>query len=342
MIQEITLRPVQTEGRMTIKFDGQYFDKINKSKVVLYEPFGVALNRELNKHTEKVFIKWFDENNTEFTLRWDDQKESKSNEFVSYLQKHPQVITAGIENPNRMGTPMFEFIDKRKKDVVKVKSLKEKNVVFNMVSNMPISDLVDVAFFKGYSAVGKSFEEIFVALLDYTNGILMRDTSRFLAEWSSPDKNHAVVVNKAIILGIVVNRGGKFYAGAGNEIVGDDVESVLAYMKTNDKLYDYVKRQVAERDVLPLDVNKEEANTKSSSFASEERKEVKSKLWTPTEKADAKAKRETTENAENDERQILKAKMKSLGISGWQVSDAWDISKMKEKIALKEKELQEV
>jgi len=337
MIQEVTLRPVQSEGKVTVNFRGEYFDRDKRNKIVLIEPYGVVINRELNKSTERIFSQWFDQNNKEITIRWDDEKDRATNDFVTYLQKHPQVVCDGFVNPNKQGTPQFEFLDKRKKDIARVRLLKQKNVVFNMVNNMTIGDMMDVAFFVGYNPVGKSFEEVFVSLLDYSNGILMRDTSQFLSTWSSPDKTHTVIVSKAINLNIINQRGGKYYAGAGNEIVGDDFESVLAYMKVNDKVYDYVKRQVSEKDILPLDVNKEDLEKSVSKFEYDSVKFHEKRIKNPTDKANDKAAIEAKKAAIFDEKAALIAKGKSLGIAGIQMGHSWTIERLKEKIALAEK-----
>jgi hypothetical protein len=339
MIQEVTLRPVQSEGKVTVNFRGEYFDRDKKNKIILIEPYGVVINRDLNKSTERIFNQWFDQNNSEVTIRWDDEKDRSTNDFVTYLQKHPQVICEGFVNPNKQGTPQFEFVDKRKKDVAKVRALKQKNVVFNMVNNMTIGDMMDVAFFVGFNPVGRSFEEVFVSLLDYSNGILMRDASGFLSTWSSPDKAHTVIVNKAINLSIINQRAGKYYAGAGNEIVGDDFESVLAYMKVNDKVYDFVKRQVAERDTLPLDVNKEDIDKSVSKFEQDGAKYRESRIKNPTDKANDRAANELKKVAIFDEKAALIARGKSLGIPGIQMGHSWTLERLKEKIAIAEQSL---
>ena len=128
---------------------------------------------------------------------------------------------------------------------------------------------------------------------------------------------------------------GKYYVN--NEIVGDSVESAVAYLKVNDKLYDYVRRQVMERDPLPLDVNR--GNVKVKDFVVEIKEAKQKETKTLGDKADVKVEKQKASTADFDERQVLKAKGKHLGIPGMQLSDGWAIEKLREKVLLKEQEL---
>jgi len=328
---------MQGTYKMTTRFTGKYFDKEQGRNASLVELGGNRFNVIYDREpvlTEKLFTKWFGENNRDFTLIWNDS-DKKTTDFVNALQRHTQVHTEGWNNPNRQGTPQFEFIDKRKQNDLKVKKLKEKAVVFNMVNNMKVDELMDISFFVGHNPVGKSFEETFVTLLDFDTdengtpkGILMKNPSQFLIDWASPDQNHVVSVRKAIDLKIISHKDGKYYVNT--EIVGDSADGVVAYMKVNDKLYDYVLRQVSEKDVLPLDVNR--GNVKVSE-ASPEPKEVKEKkITTLGEKADRQAEKNTDATSEHDERAILKAKMKKYGMKGWQVMEQWTIETCRKKV----------
>jgi hypothetical protein len=337
MIQEITLRPAIENYKTTTRFTGKYFDTDKRVHTVILDlgggRYSVIYDREVTA-TERQLTKWFGENQRDITIRWDDS-DRKTNEAVDAIQRHPQVHTEGYTNPNRQGTPQFEFIDKRKQTALKVSKLKEKAAVFSLVNNMDVQEMMDICFFVGHNPVGKTFEDSFVTLLDYTDGILMRNPAQFLNDWQSPDKSITVIVRKAIDLKIISTKEGKFYVNT--EIVGDSYEGVISYMKVNDNLYDFVKRNVAERDTLPLDVNKGNAKV---SAVSPDVKELPSKKAKPLgDRADEKTAKEKANVEEFDERVKLKAEMKSLGIPGYQVSDAWTIDKIKQKITAKRTEL---
>lgn len=337
MIQEVILRPAIENYKTTTRFTGKYFDTDKRVHTVILDlgggRYSVIYDREPTA-TERPLTKWFGENQRDIIIRWDDS-DSKTNQAVDAIQRHPQVHTEGYTNPNRQGTPQFEFIDKRKQTSLKVSKLKEKAAVFNMVNNMEVQEMMDICFFVGHNPVGKTFEDSFVTLLDFHDGILMKNPAQFLNDWQSPDKSITVIVRKAIDLKIIATKEGKFYVNT--EIVGDSYEGVISYMKVNDNLYDYVKRNVAERDTLPLDVNR---GTAKVSNASPEVKEFATKKVKPLgDRADEQVAKLKDNTAEFDERVKLKAEMKSLGIPGYQVSDAWTISKIQEKIAAKRKEL---
>lgn len=338
MIQEVIIRPAIENYKTTTRFTGKYFDTDKRVQTIVLDDGGgryrVIYDRE-PQATERPMAKWFNENQRDITIRWDDS-DRKTGEAVDAIQRHPQVHTEGHTNPNRQGTPQFEFIDKRKQTALKVSKLKEKAMVFNMVNNMDVQEMMDICFFVGHNPVGKTFEDSFVTLLDYTDGILMKNPEQFLIDWKSPDKSITVIVRKAIDLHIISTKDGKFYVNT--EIVGDSYDGVIAYMKVNDNLYEYVKRNVSERDTLPLDVNK---GTMKVSGAAPEPKEYATKKVKPLgDRADEKVEKNKENVAEFDERVKLKAEMKSLGIPGYQVSDAWTIGKIQEKIAAKRKSLE--
>src|SRR3990167_6798252 len=152
MIQEITIRPIGGGERMTTLFSWKYFDKEKNQNITIANVGGtryVAIVDRPLTDTEKLFKVWFGENQRDITLRWDDEKDKKTGEAITAIQRHPQVQTPGQENPNRLGTPLFEFIDSRKQSTQKVLALKEKGVVFNMTNNMTIDELMDISFFVG-------------------------------------------------------------------------------------------------------------------------------------------------------------------------------------------------
>lgn len=334
---------MQGTHTMTTRFSGKYFDKERGQNIHLVglggNKYGVAIDRDPTK-TETAFSKWFGANNRDFNLIWNDE-DKKTSEFVAALQRHTQVHTEGWTNPNRQGTPQFIFIDKRKQNDLKVAKLKEKAIVFNMMNNMRIGEFMNVAFFVGHNPVGKSFEETFVTLLDFDTdengnpkGILMKNPSSFLADWASPDQNFTVTIRKAIDLKIISTRGGKYYVNT--EIVGDSADGVIAYMKVNDKLYEYVQRQVSERDILPLDINR--GNIKVSDATIEPKEQKEKKIITLGDKADKRVEKEADSTAEHDEKAILKAKMKKYGMKGWQMADRWTLDVCRTKVLAYEQE----
>ena len=339
MRQEITIRPVPANSNTSTLLTGKYIDSEKGNTVILLDNgsgrYSVIYNRE-PVATERMFKKWFDKNSRDLTITWDDSTDQGklTGDFANALQRHTQIQTEGFHNPNRQGTPQFDFLDKRKQTARKVESLKEKNEVFNMVNNLPVSEMIDICFFVGHNPVNKTFEDSFVTLLDFNDGILMKNPIQFMKDWGGEDKSITVIVRKAIDLKIVTSKEGKFYVNT--EIVGDSYEGVIAYMKVNDKLFDFVKRNVEEKDTLPLDVSNGSAIVSKSSPEPKGARKVHVK--TDAKKADDKLKKEAAKTADHDERVILKAKMKALGIPGGQLSDAWAIEKIKEKIYNKEQE----
>lgn len=334
MIQEILIQRIvngdvtKGEGDCTTPLTGKYFDKNLNRNINLLTSFKVAYDRDLLAH-ETLWTHLFSKSSKYFSLKWDtipedDSDEAKQRvkdkeEWVARLLQHPQVQNA--ENKNIQGSFKFVLIDKRKKDINDFTLNNNKVVVFNMIKNMEVDELMDVAFFSMMNPAKDRLStiQIFNRLCSLTDGVLMvGDASeKFLSDWKMPDATYQKVIRKAILLNVITSESGIFKIN--NDIIGSGIDDLVAYMKTNTRIYEFVKSEVASKDTLPYDVTKIKTVSEVLLKIDINRElRVDGRTKTPSEKVDSKVERDTNDAKYGDDLAKAKIKMRELGIKGWQ------------------------
>jgi hypothetical protein len=343
MLQEILIKPI-VAIKCTTPLKGEYFDKNLNRNVKLLTSYKVVYDRELLPH-ETLFSTLFSPTNTEFSFKWDSspldntdeekQKAKDKEEWVQRFLQHCQIENP--ENKNIQGSPKFLLIDKRKKDVNEFNLNNNKVAVYNMVKNMEADELMDVAFFSLMNPAKERLStlQIFNRLCDLNKGILMSDAAKFLTDWKMPDATYQKVIRKAILLEVITSQNGIFKIN--NDIIGSGIDDLVAYMKSNTKIYEFVKSEVASRDTLPYDVS--ESKTVGEILAKKDvNKTIKPNTLSDSRKADTKVEKAIERTTDDDELQKLKIRMRELKIPGWQ-SPFIKIETVRQRISDKEAEL---
>lgn len=333
MIHQITITPIGGNNHTT-RLSGKYFDTKLKQNVTLISPYGVVVGRPLTSN-ETEWKAWFNETTKKFVLTWDDANENDKDiaKFAAALKKHDSIVCEGNYNLN---VGQFTLTDSRQAHLDKVSAIKARGQVFNIVNNMKASEMVDVSFFAGRSPVRKTAEEIFAELLDFQDGALMQNPAKFIADWRMHDRSHIVYAKKAEILGIIVKDNQTLKLNG--EIIGSSTDDVVAYLKANEPMYEYVKKEVAEKDTLPVGVNKDAIV--SSIVGKEQVEDVAIfKGETPESKAQRKSERDAAEIKHDDLLIELKKEARELGVTGYQ-SPFIKIETLQKKIAEKRIEMQ--
>ena len=336
MIQEISIKRLfseevkKGEGDCTTPLTGRYFDINLNQNITLLTSYKVVYDRlDLLPH-ETMWTKLYRSANDEFILQWDNTpigetetelKESKQKikdkeEWVARLLQHCQIQNP--ENKNIQGSPKFILIDKRKKDINEFTLNNNKVAVFNMIKNMETDELMDVAFFSmmNPSKERLSTLQIFNRLCDLNTGILQKDAEKFLIDWRMPDATYQKVIRKAILLDVITSDKGIFKIN--NDIIGSGIDDLVAYMKSNTKIYDYIKSEVAAKDTLPYDVSeiKKVSDILCEKDVVKELK-VDGRTKTDSQKADFKANRDKELTSDADELAKLKIRMREIGLKGF-------------------------
>jgi hypothetical protein len=325
MIQKITIRPTVALN-CTIPLSGQYFDKNKGRNVYMLSNFKVIYREPIEKEGEMVWTNYFSSDNREFNFEWDDAVKSEAKDEKEKLRNIEEWVQAmmqhsGIESPgnkNIQGLPNFILIDKRVKDVDEFRANNDKSVLFNMLLNMEVTELMDVAYSAMINPAKDKLStlQIFNKLADFNFGVLQQNAAKFLFEWKLPDATRKSVIRKAIMLDIITSHNGMFKVN--NDPIGNDIDDLVVYFKTNAKMYEYLASEVAGKNIYPYDVN-EPSKVIDILMGNDSRKEIKPRTMSEPAKADAKAERSFEERKAFDEMTAIRMEAKDLGIKGWQI-----------------------
>lgn len=340
MKQTLTLSPID-KGNHTIPFRGEYEDKALRLNVYLLANFSVVSNRELTKD-EKVFTFQFGGKIKSWDYHYDDRKPNEVL-WAEKLKRHELVKCDGNTNLFR---PIFEVIDTRKEASKKVLTNKNMLIVGNMVGAMKVSEMRDIAYYKGVDVSRMTGEQIYLKLCSLVPGtelgILMENPSASITSFSNPDREVVTMVQKAIALEVIKKSNAMYYIG--QTLAGENAISVVAFCKSNTQLYEnFVKREVELNDRLPLDII--EDITVSELLDGQREKEYKHKVASKTpEQNDLSLKEHQKKQHDQEmERQALlqplKDECKRLGIKGYNVP-TWTEETFKRKIAERKAELE--
>lgn len=328
MTNELSIRCTYGTN-VDILLKGKFYDKATRKPIVLLNNYKVAIDRPLAAH-EKEFTHKFTKQSREFKFQWESSDAEKS-EFAKWLKQHPYVSHA--ENKNKDATTYFALTDKSRQDEIQYEQENAKVVVYQMVKNMPSTELVEVAFFNLINPSRLTTMQLFNQLCGLNEGILMQNPLKFLAEWKMPDRSMRVVIRKAIMLNLIESQDGIFLI---NKSPIGNVENLVVYLNDNDKYYDYLKKEVAMKDTLPYDVTSnvsvEDALGKAKA------KERKDTTLSSEAKAENKEVRDQKKREDYDQAQQQKNRLRELKVAGWQASESWSVEKRLEKISLAEAE----
>ena len=316
MKQQITLRPIE-QGNHTVKFTGDYYDKKNRLQVYLLTDRNVVINREPAKG-EQVFSNLFSPTNKNYLFDYDDENKTDL-VWAEKIKRHSLVRCPGNDNCQR---PIFECIDTRKEMTKKVNDIKLKLMAGNMINAMNVSQMRDVAYFKGQDVSRMTSEQIFLTLCDFNTGVLMQDPQQSLDSFDSPDRNVITIVNKAIALDVIKQNNGLYYVG--QEQVGKDVAAIVDYCKSNKNLYEsFIQREVQKNDRLPIDMN--EDGVVEEVVGQDESKPFRHKKAIQTDEQrmegiyKSEVKKHDVEQFRQAELQSLRDRAKELKIRGWAI-----------------------
>lgn len=204
---------------------------------------------------------WFSDTLPEFRYQY-DKNDKKQCDFAFVLQNHMLVDYPGNKN---LANALFKLVDIKDQKRTEALKIKKMGAVYNKLNNLTAEQMRDVAFRWGLNAKDKTIVDIFIELSDFsvmasgmTKGVLMRSETEmdsFLKLNLDKEFEYTVVAKKAIIYGVFVKEKNNFYYYNSTQI-GNSEEDVVKYCKDNAQIYEgYVKKEVANRDVMPSDVD---------------------------------------------------------------------------------------
>lgn len=220
-----------------------------------------------------------------------------------WFMNHTNIETVGYNNPN-LTRALFTMFVLEDMDDIEHKAFELKLRIMNIVYNMTPEKRKDLAYFFGANPSNLSDKQVLLSLVGNNGILLSEDNSRELLRIMSLPENKEMlvktVVKKAITIGKIVKRDGKYYGYGDDELIGVSEDDVFKFYFSNAKMYEFLLKEVGVSD-----------------FSSE-------KMFVPKEEV----KNELTEKQ-------LRSKASDLGIKGFY---NMDVDKLKEAITIKENE----
>lgn len=151
----------------------------------------------------------------------------------------------------------FDIIDVHTQTLGELKVWDNKRKVANFLAESDLSVLRDIMYFYGMSPVGKSKGTICMELGGFAAGRVFSsadETEKFLDTWVrsiDSDKEYLVNCQKGINMNIIISaiQNGITSYYHGTQVIGNNLEDVVAFYKKNDNYYkDYLLRGIREKD----------------------------------------------------------------------------------------------
>lgn len=235
-----------TELRRVI-IEGAYFDTETLKYITLLEN-GELVDRPLRKE-EKAYKFVFSQRPIFFNT-----KNPMEREKLKVLLKHPQCFVPGEwgknANPNCLNNGVVYVVNRTREAKYDALETKILLAVANRVNSMSLNEMHNTCYLIGYNPIGKSEDEIFQALYEFSQND--PDTFTDITDDVNMEKN--IILKKALSLGVLKNERNNYYWG--QEIIGQDESDILGYFVTNPEQYKGIRNQVAKRDRLPVSANK--------------------------------------------------------------------------------------
>lgn len=207
------------------------FEKGEKSKVIYFD---TKTGADAEKKSEEY-------------KRWAGQVALKT-----ALYQHPFVENPKNENFSKL---KFRLVDVNQEKVDGVTEIKRALTIMTKISDMDIAEMRDLCYYIGAPTLEKTAEDIFVDLLKPSVGFAYRYYDKVMNFSTDPRFEIIVNTNKAIHMNIIeIKNGGYFYSG---QMVSNNLDALFVYFIENPSIFTGMKRQVIEKDELPISIGNE-------------------------------------------------------------------------------------
>lgn len=255
MKQTIIIRPNGEVLSPTLV--SSYYDKERGKTYFLDNRFRVhedALPAGCNRFSHTFDARLSPELKVEFDWTTDlgKLKRPEQERAKDWFTRHPNVEVVGSNNPNLVQPlfKMFALEDLENKDFDLFETrLKVQNVVYNMDEDKR----KDLAFYFGINPAKMNDKKVLLELANPLGGFLMKEehAKELLRVMNMPENKELLVrtaVKKAILSGKIMNRDGRFYAYGDDELLGVNEEDVFKYYFSNNKMYEFLAKEVGVSD----------------------------------------------------------------------------------------------
>lgn len=318
MQKELILSPIVADGakfNMTTRLGCDFKD--GSERVIITNQWNVVRGRALSP--EEVLMEFmFTPYTFTHTIKWDSNVEVAKDKAMELLKRHPQIMFPGNSN---LKNPLFKMTNSRDEKIARVMENKKKLTICNMIQNMPVERVRDIAFWNRVPNVATmDVWDLEDTLINMEEGILLQNTKHFFDNYQVESISLRILAEKAKALNIISDRSGFLFYG--NTQIGKTVEDVIDYVMQNKEQGDYLRKEVLQKDSLPSDWKTKTVLDLTTNVPSASEQLGKTKVQ---EKRD-----------EDDKMEALKSEAKTLGIQG---AHLMKVETLEAKILEKKKEL---
>lgn len=174
------------------------------------------------------------------------------NSEFNFLKAHSQIKHKG-ENPN-LTNPIFELLNIGEEQNQKVTDIKKMKRVLNIVDSLNAKGIYNLCNYLQMVVTGMDIADIYVMLLNPVNGIAYKEYEKVVNLENDEDADLIIVVNKALSMNILHQRGGEYYYN--EKLIAASLNELYFYFKNLPDLYEKgLKLSVAEKEVeLPIKI----------------------------------------------------------------------------------------
>lgn len=299
MQKELILSPIVAEGtkfNMTTRLGCDFKD--GSERVIITNQWNIVRGKPLS--SDEVLLEFiFTPYTSTHTLKWDSEINKAQDKAMELLKRHPQLSYPGNTN---LKNPMFKMTNSRDEKVARVMQNKKKLMICNIINNMELEKVRDVAFWNRVPNASQMDEwDLCDKLINLENGVLMKNPQHFFDNYKLENIDLRVLAEKAIALKVITERSGFLFYG-NNTQLGKTIEDVIDFIEKNKQEGEYLRKDVLKKDNLPADWT-----TKTV---------IDATIGVPTileQLGKTKAQEKRDEDEKMDE---LKSQAKSLGIQG--------------------------
>lgn len=189
------------------------------------------------------------------------------------LAMHPFVKWEGNPNQNNILFEMIEVAEKSNKEVKEIKKFKQ---IINLIDSMTVKKIYELCNYMGENVTGMDMNDIYIMLLDRQTGKAYSQYERVMQFKQDPDAEMVSVINRAIIMSIIEQKGEDFYFGG--KIIASGLSELHFYCKNNIDLYNAgILSKVQEREVdLPITIQFKENFVEAAEAFEEHEEDVDS------------------------------------------------------------------
>lgn len=236
-----------------------YTDNVKKKTVILDNRYHVHFDK-LPPGVTRFAYSFDAKSRPILKIEWDWSDDDKVNQIEIPFQKHakdffmnhPNIEVVGYKN-NNLRDPLFTMFVVEDGENYDHVMFELRLRVMNIIYNLSDSKRRDIAYYFGMNPAGMNDKKLLLALVGLAGGALLVEekAKEFIRLMENPENKEALIltiVRKAILMGKVTFREGKYYGFGDDAFIGTNEKDVFKFYFENEKMYNFLVKEVGISD----------------------------------------------------------------------------------------------